>query len=400
MVRSRTWIRNEEGRFRQRLFAAALCFLASISGLPSATGQSTTLEPFLVSRSVPYSLPAQNDSRTQSLSAAEVGRLASSRCGAANRISSDSHSRNFHTPPICKEGASEKQLISSFQAAIAYRLRQSATANALKLHFGIAACLRAQTIFDQTLALLERQEKAQNQIADKGIPIPDPTLINRLRINLEDKRLENQSKIAVLRSQLSGLIGTENACGHAPNETQEIIPSDCNVCDHIEQASNCRCDLVCLKRLKSTITSETLDAWDSIGATLSGVPALAKQKPFWSKVLRPHRSKSEMESAIAARKHWLDEIVADRQKQIAMEIEVAFEKKRTAALRWVNAGQQVANWDNRIAQLESLSEVQGNLAAQFESQLNRSQSEGEKIERWAEWHVANVDLMLAIGCEF
>ena len=314
-------------------------------------------------------------------------------------VASDSKSRSLHSLSVCKDTDCAKELLNSFQAAIAYRLRQTASANAMKLHFGIAACLTAERIFNETEELFRQQEKTQDQLVDKGIPIPDPLLVGRLKIMLEDKRLENQSKVAILRSQLSALIGAEYACRHTPNEADEIVASDCDVCERIQQALACRCDLLTMNRLRGTINSNTLGVWDGIGAILSGVPLLAKPPPFWWKLLRTQRSQNEMEHAIAVRRKWLDDLIAERAKQISMEVDVAFEKKKTAALRWVKSTEQIANWDTRIIQLEKLSEVQGNLASQFESKLNRLQVHGQRTERWVEWHQASVDLLLAIGCE-
>ncbi len=354
---------------------------------------------FLVSSSVPYSIPTQFQPSAQSLSATQIGQFAAERCGAAKMVAYDSRSRSLPALSACKDVACENMILESFQAAVAFRLRQTASANAMKLHYGIAACLTAEQIFNETYHLLQQQEKAQTELVDKGIPIPDPLMVGRMMLILEDKRLDNQSKTAILRAQLSALIGTENACGHAPSEPDEIIPSDCNVCAHIEQALSCRCDLQTMKRLRGTINAETLAVWDSIGAFLSGVPVLSKQKTFWSKLFRTSKNQTEIERAIATRRKWLDALVEERSKQIAMEVDVAFEKKRTAALRWVKTGEQVTNWETRILQLEKLSEVQGNLASQFEAKLNRLQAKGQMMERWVEWHQANIELMLAIGCD-
>lgn len=314
-------------------------------------------------------------------------------------VASDSKSRSLPSQSVCKDVECENRILESFQAAVAFRLRQTASANGMKLHFGIAACLTAEQIFDETQHLLQQQQSAQTELVEKGIPIPDPLLVGRLALILEDKRLENHSKIAILRSQLAALIGTENACGHAPSEAEEIVPCDCNVCEHIEQALHCRCDLRTMKRLRGTINADNLAVWDGIGAFLSGAPPMAKQQAFWSKLFRTKRNQAEIESGIAARRKWLDELVEERTKQIAMEVDVAFEKKRTAALRWVKIGEQVTNWEIRILQLEKLSEVQGNLASQFEAKLNRLQAKGQVVERWVEWHQANIELKLAIGCD-
>lgn len=408
MVRSGTSSKNAHARNHNTWSVFVCWFLAYVLGSPIALAQSKEVDSrtgasrpnmFLVSSSAPYSLPTQFQPSSQSLSAIQIGRLAAERCGPAKMVTSDSKSRSLPSLSVCKDVECEKMILESFQVAVAFRLRQTASANAMKLHYGIAACLTAERIFNETHHLLQQQEKAQTELVEKGIPIPDPLMVGRLKLILEDKRLDNQSKTAILRTQLSALIGTENACGHAPSEPDEILPSDCSVCAHIEQAMTCRCDLQTMKRLLGTIHGETLAVWDGIGAFLSGVPALAKQKTFWSKLVRTKRTQTEIERAIATRRKWLDELVEERTKQIAMEVDVAFEKKRTAALRWVKTGEQVTNWETRILQLENLSEVQGNLASQFEAKLNRLQAKGQMIERWVEWHQANIELMLAIGCD-
>ena len=354
---------------------------------------------FLVSFSSPYSIPAPFEAETTSLSAKQIGLIAAERCGPANLVTADSKSRSIQAISRCNEGESTLEVMRLFQSAVAYRLKQTASSNAMKLHYGIAACLSADRTMIETMELLGQQEKAQAALVEKGIPIPDPLLVQRLKIQLDDKRLENQSKIALLRTQLVALIGTENACRHAPIEPKEIIPSDQDVCEHIQQALRCRCDILTLLRLRKLVTSETLTVWDGIGALLSGVPALPQPKPFWSKLLRTKRSQAEIQCAVASRLSWLDGLIAERSKQVAMEVETAFEKKKTAALRWVKSGEQIANWEMRIEQLEELSEVQGNLASQYEAILNRLLTEGQRIEHWAEWHLANEDLQLSVGCD-
>lgn len=369
-------------------------------------GKSAPFEPspqshgmFLVSTSVPYTIPASFDVESTSLTAKQVGQIAADRCGPANLVASDAKSRSMRSISLCNENEREKEVMRFFQSAVAYRLKQTASANAMKLHYGIAACLSGERTMNETMELLGQQEKAQAALVERGIPIPDPLLVQRLKIQLDDKRLENQSKIALLRTQLAALIGTENACRHAPVEPKEIVPSDQEVCEHIRQALRYRCDLQTMIRLRKTVDEDTLQVWDGIGALLSGVPVLAKPKPFWTKLLLTKRSQAEIQCTVAARLSWLDDLIAERSKQIAMEVEIAFEKKKTAALRWVKSREQVANWGMRIEQLEKLSEVQGNLASQYEANLNRLQAEGKRTELWAEWHLANEDLKLSIGCD-
>ena len=399
-------VRDAKGRIFRSLIAFSLVSCVVVPLVASAQSSDLASEAhsqsrnrFLVSSSLPYTLPASFEGESSTLSAMQIGKIAADRCGSANLVTADSQSRSSFARSLCNDNKSELEVMRLFECAVACRLRQTASSNAMKLHYGIAACLLVERTLSETTDLLGQQQKAQDALVEKGIPISDPLLVQRLKIQLEDKRLENQSKIALLRSQLAALIGTENACRHVPVEPKEIVPSDQDVCEHIQQALRCRCDLQTMIRLRKMVNADTLTAWDGIGAMLSGVPVLAKPKPFWSKLLRTKRSQAEIQSAVAARLSWLDDLISERTKQIEMEVETAFEKKKTAALRWVKSGEQIANWGMRIEQLEKLAEVQGNLASQYEAKLNRLQAEGQRASLWAEWHLANEDLKLSIGCD-
>ena len=389
MARSMTWNASTVAASCIGWFIVA-CFMSSLFS------QDARPSVFLVSSSL--QLPSTTKSvDPRQLSASEIVKLAAARSATSRLVSADSHSR-FHSAKSRGQDE-ERQIQDALQSAISFRLRQNSSANALKLHYGIAACIHAEHLLVETLSLLNVQSSAQIQLVEKGIPIPDPLLIERLKTDLEDKRINNQSKLSVLRTQLSVLIGEENACSHSPIESSTIHPSDSDVCDRILEALDCRCDLVIMKRLRNSIGENTLEVWDTIGALMSGVPAPLKRISFWSKFIRSKCSQAENQRAVAARRAWLEELIAERTRQIAMDVAVAFEKKKSAALRWVKQGEQIANWDTRIAQLEKLSEVHGNLAEQLSSKLNRLQLQGERIERWLDWHQANTDLMLAIGCE-
>lgn len=363
---------------------------------------------FLVRSSVPYKIPDTGSlneeiSNTESpyrnsLSSVEIARLASMRSAASKLVYSDLRSRTQSSRSNANDD--ENRILVPFQRAIAHRLRQSSAANALKLHYAIAACLQAERLLDETQALLELQSTTQSQLIDRGIPIPDPLLVERLTTNLDDKRTDNRSKLYVLRIQLAALIGSEIACEHSPMDLDTVIPSDWDVCDRIQEALECRCDLMMLQRLRGSISPETLDVWDSIGALTSGVPAGIKANFFWTKFLRSRCNQTENQNAVAARRAWLEELITERTRQITTDVEIAFEKKKTAALRWVNVGTQLEHWTSRIAQLEKLGETQGNLAEQLEAKLSRQQELGLQVERWLEWHQASVDLTLAIGCEY
>jgi hypothetical protein len=330
------------------------------------------------------------------LSSDQISRLASQKASAAELMVRDARSRTFTAKLHNQETAN--QLLAPLQSSVAFRLRQNASASALKLHYAIAACLMAESVLDDTDGNLSFQEKAQAQLVDRGIPIPDPLLIDRLKKTSEDKRIENQSKLHLLRTQLAALIGPECACQHSPRESDEIVPSDIEVCERVRQALHCRCDLLTLKRLSNSINEDTLEAWDSMAAILSGVPTVSTRSSLITHWLRSKCMSDEIQSAIQSRKQWLNALIEERSKQIGTEVEVAFEKKKSSALRWVNAREQMELWDRRLTQLEEMGRVRGNLVDQFEAKMNRLQASAVVIERWLDWQLANVELNLAIGC--
>lgn len=363
---------------------------------------ASTPRMFLVSSSIPLELPGSSLIETvrasRSLSADDVAQLAMSRSGTAQLAELDLQSRS--RPNGIGQRHNSTYVMNRVQRAIGYRSRQVSQSNALKLHFAIAACARAEQAFEAANQMLTEQALAQNELVDAGIPIPDPLFIDRARLAIVDKRVANRSQLNQLRAQLASFIGADAACNHSPSEEEAIIPSDSDVCEHIQDALRCRCDLVTLIDLQSHVSADNLSQWDNVGAVLSGVPLPVRGAiPFWFRLFSSTCNKSEQADAVAARKKWLCHLIAERTKQITVEVELAFEKKKTAALRWSIESENQTNWDLRLRQLEAISEAHGNLAEQISTKLNQFESKGKLIERWLDWHQANVELELAVGCE-
>ena len=367
---------------------------------------ASTTGLFLVSSSIPLELPSSSllipspfepMIASRSLGADEIAQLAMSRSGTARIVESDLQSRTSSSGKA--QHHDNNYAMNRVQRAIAYRSRQVSRSNALKLHFAIAACVRAEQAYEAADKMLAEQSVAQNKLVDAGIPISDPLFIDRARLAIVDKRVANRSQLYQLRAQLSSFVGAEAACNHSPSEEEAIIPSDSDVCEHIQEASRCRCDLATLIELQSHVSADNLAQWDSIGAALSGVPLPVRGVvPFWLRLFRSTCSKDEQAKLVAARKKWLCHLIAERTKQITVEVELAFEKKKTAALRWTIEHDCLANWDLRIQQLTALAEAHGNLAEQMSAKQSKFESQGKLIERWLEWHHADVELQLAKGC--
>ena len=400
---NRTW--QSAGRLRLLLVAVCLIFtlpyqniaLAQTGSLPSGE-PSTAPGFFFVSTAVSPAIQVSSDATSFSLTASQIAELAARKCNAASLIQADNKARNWSRSNSRGE-TDTRSILNQVRLATAYRLKQTASANALKLHYAIAASLRAEQLLEETLGLLAQQQQTQALLISKGISIPDEQLINRTISNTQDKQIENRSNLKRLRVQLAGLIGHQEACGHAPVEDTQLHPSDAELCERIEQAINCRCELLTIKRLSSTISPETLEAWNEIGAFLSGVPNVSARSYVWSRMVSKCFHPNDMACALESRKAWMSSLITERTKQITVEVELAFEKKKAAALRWVIATEQVKQWEQRLEQLVQMSDVQGNLPEQFSVRLKLQESRGSVIERWLDWHQAEAELRLAIGCE-
>jgi hypothetical protein len=239
---------------------------------------------------------------------------------------------------------------------------------------------------------------AQVKLIEEGVPIPDPLLLDRLRVDWNDQLLENESKQRTLRIQLSELVGGEVACNYEPMFERNLAPSDVDVCDYLQTAMRRRHEITLLFGLRSSINDSTIELWETLAAALSGVPALRSKPLSVAGRIKRLLLRDEIEQAVQNRKQWLETLIHERTNHIRKEVEVAYETKRIAALRWANSRDQSQIWETRIQQLEKIGEeLKGNVADQSAARLQALQSEVNTIKRWLDWHLANVDLENATG---
>jgi hypothetical protein len=333
---------------------------------------------------------AQAGVRCDSRDADLIADMASKHSSLANLVMREMASRRSAGKRLCSR---DDQVQRELAKAIECRQRQTSAANALKLHYGIAASLEGIRLSQDTLTYIDTQSGVQQSLVDDGVPISDPTLLDRTRLDVADQYLATQSRLSQLRIQLSQLVGSEVACHHAPQFAPTIEPRDCDVCEYVDAAHRNRCDLTSLHRLRRCLDESDLKAWETIAAETIGLPQGETARRAWASPWLSNRN-----DAMAHRRAWLDSLIAQRTQQITVEVELAFEKKRAAALRWTNANSVVENWAYRVTQLEKLAELRGNLADQIEAQLNRRRAESLVVQRWFDWHEAAVELELAVGC--
>lgn len=339
--------------------------------------------------------PTSTDKSGEYLTSEQIAVLAAENCSPAKLVLQNHLSED--TSGQCHNEAT-RETLWEVRCAAARRLREDAASKALKLHYALAATYRADQLLQRTSAELQIQRETQTKLIAQGISIADATQLDRLTRDWEDRWLENRSKQSQLRIQLSGLIGSAWACSYHPQLDLELSPSDIDVCEYLQLAMSCRQELALLKRLRQSVDEEHLQIWDSLAGYLLGSPMAVASSKGWLTKLRRSILRSEVEQAISNRSRWLETLIQERAKQITIEVEVAFEAKRSAALRWSNAKRLTETWDGRLKELVQLGEeYQGNLASQAEARLQRLASERGEIERWLDWHQSQIDLLHATG---
>ena len=376
---------NEENNVRASV-ANAVQPVSSLDLAGQATSDMTLKPPTLV---VPR----------LELDASPIAELAAKNASTANLIRAErlldndySERRNWIVSIVRRPESGLQECIAS---ALEQRERERAASSAVQLHHGIAASSAAITLQDDLLRYLEIQQLAQDKLVEQGLGFGDPMQLQRLRLQVEGQRLEATSKLGQLRTQLSLLVGSQVACVYAPVFESNLIPSDMDVCEYINEAMRCRGDLRLLHALRYRIGSGDLEEFDRYASEVLGLPQGLESKYRWTSWMKSRVWRRDGE--LQRRQCWLDALIAARREQVTVEVEIAFEKKRAAALRWVNARALVDIWKQRMLQLERLSEARGNLAEQISARMELAQAEGEVLKRWMEWHDAHAELMLAVG---
>ncbi|XZE21614.1 hypothetical protein SH449x_001518 [Pirellulaceae bacterium SH449] len=280
----------------------------------------------------------------------------------------------------------------------AERIRTERAAAALKAHYGIAASQFAANLIERTRIELNAQDEIQARLIEAGISIPDDSLLTRLRNETNDAALETNSKEQIIRIDLSGLIPASYACRYIPSVQQELTPSDIDVCEHIQQALECHYEIVALTRIRNLLSADTVNLGDEVLAALVKLPTLAARSVKLLDRIKAPWTAADRQFAANKQKQLLSSLIQERKAEISREIEIAYEKKKAAALRWSLSREQLELWTRRVEQLEKLgSENRGTIAELGAAKLARLKEESRVIERWLEWHLANVEFHQSMG---
>ncbi|MCU0711416.1 MAG: hypothetical protein MUC43_05120 [Pirellula sp.] len=280
----------------------------------------------------------------------------------------------------------------------AEKIRAERTAAALKAHYGLSATLLGLDLIKRTEAELAQQMEIQTKLIEAGVSIPDDSLLARLRNETIDSKLKIESKERSLRIQLSGLISSSYACSYRPIVKNELTPCDIDVCEYVQRAMDRHYELIAFGKIHALLGPETVELGNELLALISKVPALPAKKLWLVSRLKSALNPSDRTLESNRQKNWMSSLISERQQEIVRKIEIAYEEKRTAALRWSVAKEQLDVWSRRVEQLEKLgAENRGTIAELGAAKLSKLKDEARVIELWLEWQVAEIDLKLAMG---
>jgi len=265
----------------------------------------------------------------------------------------------------------------------------------LRLHYCIAACQMGLEIGSEARAYLQEQELVEDELLKLGGQVDDTTALRRASIELKDRRLVLESKLAELREELSLLVGPQIACSHTGRfDCAPSLELD-DSCDFELLGLQQRIELQVLRYIRGQsdwIQEDTLEILSGLVGFPVGLRAL------WGPVERPgifvHKSTDEVR---AKRRHGLDRWIANRQDEIRLEIRTAYLSKATAVQRWRLAVERSDSLQLRYERLCELSELKGNLPQQVQAKLEWYKARGDEVERWLDWQLADIELHRVSG---
>ncbi|MFN6138955.1 MAG: hypothetical protein ACK480_10735 [Planctomycetota bacterium] len=273
--------------------------------------------------------------------------------------------------------------------------RFESAVNALRLHYGIAACRMGLEINSQAIIYAIQQASLQEELIELGGQVDDITAIKRTKIELEDQRLGLDAKLQKLREQLALLVGNQIACNYDPEFICAPTGELNDRCNYEDWAIDQRRELQVLRYVRQhaeLINEESLDLLVGLGSVPQSLRSLlGSVKPLG--VLHRRLPAEEL----AKRRAILDRWIADRSEQIRVEASNAYTDKTTALERWKLAIAKSDALSERVERLSALGDLKGNKSQQIQAQLELLASKGQEIQRWLDWHLADCDLQEASG---
>lgn len=304
----------------------------------------------------------------------------------------------------------ERTALCNLSTRVEKHLRFETAVNAVRLHYAIAACLQALQDNSKLRKEIDLLLEDQQLLIDKGLPIDDPTALQRAKIACEDSRLSLASKLSTLREELASLIDPAVACAYSPELTATPHRLLDTLCDVQEGALRQRADLQAIHYAVHALPGASDEAWAIALNSASQVASVPRVASFVStsggtgasKVI-PGRKLSWLwnqggDTATPQRRvAILNQLYRVKAAEIDVAVAKAFHARELAVDRWSLAVETTNTWQTRLEQLIALEEVQGTLSKQVTTKLEIYRARSQELERWLEWQLADCDLQLATG---
>ncbi|MCC6508022.1 MAG: TolC family protein [Pirellulaceae bacterium] len=272
--------------------------------------------------------------------------------------------------------------------------RDVAAANALRAYYAWIANREQLRIVADGLKLHRDQLQVQAALIAKGVAIPDPTALDRQRLELVDSQLQLQAAERQLASGLSQLTCCATDIRMAAVESLDIQtqPIDCEALIRI--ALERRQDYLAIVQLCHCLDEESARAIAQLLTPLVGVGLNLLDLGIVEKLCFTQRGielvqqvKRELQLASQAQRMRIEQSVCEKCHALTL----AYERVSVAS-------QVIESWENRLAalaRLEELGDARGEAQTTARAELIRAQA--TLTTRRLSAKLAEVDLAEAVG---
>ena len=349
---------------------------APLDSLPYSTPmESTTPEPLQVS------------GRTVACQAACCWPLAKLLDQRARTVLSQAEDRRQREQTAARLQANFLQHQASAQ-------RDVAAATALRAYYSWIANQQLLQLMEEGLQFQSQQVQIQEALILKGVGIPDPTALDRKRLELEDNKVQLVHAQRQLTAGLLKLTCCHTDLSRCATESMEIQPQtpDCGAL--LTYALQHRHDYLALVQLYQCLDEETAAAVAKLLTPLVGVGFDILDLNLIERLSLRHHGE-ELLAQIRRELKLASDVVRARIEQSVCDKCQALD---TAYQRVTIAEQFIRSWETRIAalkRLEELGDARGEAMATAKAELLNARS--TLVTRQLSAKLAEVDLAEAVG---
>gem|GEM_PF-2958200 len=314
-------------------------------------------------------------------------------------IRGDSTNRLLTDPWACN---SDEEPAACLQAALHWQATHAgslAIARAGEAFLGLQECYLQNELLEQARRGSDRRERMLEKFREHGLPLKvDPRELDRQRLELERQfaQLAREYQAATIGLELLLELTHEPTAPIWPTVTQPnfVFPSDLPAC--LELAKHKRADRQALLSIQSCLEIVPPEQLTGLGNSLSPWSSLTLPPPpvHWLSCRR-----SDWEEK--ARKHLqtqLCTLLAENEKQLTLEVNLAYARRWTASEQLRITEELVASLQSSLADIEQLRSIEPvDVAGFLELEQRLMAAESQRVAATIEQAKAELELAKAIG---